>query len=160
MGSARLKWMTTLVYGSRSTPLRTVQPCEPGLIVIAVRSRRRMSFRVSQPLCPPATVTASVHAGPNWARLYSVFGARPLMGRVASPARAVLGGGDPGDVEGAGVALVVGALLGAGALVVDGLAEGGWTCLVAARLLAVVTFPHEVTAPADAIISASAGSTF
>ena len=69
----------------------TVQPLEPGLRVVLTRSRRRMSLRVSQPLWPPSTVTSSVQAGPNWSRLYPVFGARPFTGSRASAAIAGFG---------------------------------------------------------------------
>ncbi len=39
------------------------------LIVVAVRSRRRMSLRVSQPLCPSGSSLLSVQAGPNLSRV-------------------------------------------------------------------------------------------
>jgi len=81
------------------------------------------------------------------------------MGRVANPARAVLSGIGRGGDDGLDAACV-GALLGAGTLVVDALVEGGWTWVVAALLLAVVTFPHEVIAPTEATVRASVASSF
>ncbi|VXC50159.1 exported hypothetical protein [Arthrobacter sp. 9AX] len=50
-----------------------------------VRSRLRMSFRVSQPLR-----STSSHAYPNSARSYPVLGALPLMGRLASRSSALV----------------------------------------------------------------------
>ena len=76
--------------GVVQVPLSTAQPFEPGLISTATRSRRRMSLRVSQPLCPSATVTSSLHESPNRLRSYPVFGARPLIGRLASVANAAV----------------------------------------------------------------------
>lgn len=53
-------------------------------------------MRVSQPLRPPSTSTASLQAWPNCARSYPVFGARPLTGRVSSAPSA---GEDPPAAE-------------------------------------------------------------
>ena len=46
-------------------------------------------MRVSQPLCPSATVTSSDHACPNCEREYPVFGARPFTWRVSSVVHAL-----------------------------------------------------------------------
>src|SRR5690606_15022168 len=69
-------------------PVSTTHPAVPGSRVMRVRSRRRTSLRVSQPLRPPSTSTASLQAWPNCARSYPVFGARPLTGIVPSAASA------------------------------------------------------------------------
>ena len=66
----------------------TTQLLVPALNCGSMRSRRRMSSRVSQPLCPRGTVTSSLHGGPNRIRAYPVFGARPLIGSTFSAASA------------------------------------------------------------------------
>lgn len=53
-------------------------------------------MRVSQPLWPPLTVTASLHGWPNSARSYPVFGARPFAGREPN---ALIAGEEPPAVE-------------------------------------------------------------
>lgn len=60
----RVKAMVVAVYGSAREPVRTMQFFVPGLKVVALRSRARMSLRVSQPLW-----SVSDHAGPNSSRL-------------------------------------------------------------------------------------------
>jgi hypothetical protein len=70
-------------------PVSTVHPLLLALRVVARRSRRRMSLRVSQPLCHNGSLLSSVQAVPNRAREYPVIGARPLTASVANTAIAV-----------------------------------------------------------------------
>ena len=93
MSCPRTKLMVVAVYGSTRVPVCTAHPLDPALTTRSVRSRRRMSLRVSQPLRPPSTLTSSVHAAPNKARLYPVFGARPLTARVLSVASTAFASG-------------------------------------------------------------------
>src|SRR2546430_1871704 len=87
---ALVNWIAFAVYGSCSVPAITTQSCVPGRVCAPVRSRRRMSLRVSQPLWPPATVTSSDHAWPNASRLdgYS----RDAFGQAWSDDVTVAGG--------------------------------------------------------------------
>ena len=69
---------------------RSGEPCVPVLICNAVRSRRKMSLRVSQPLWPPSTFTSSDQACPNWSPLYPAVVARSRTGSAASATSAVV----------------------------------------------------------------------
>ena len=60
-----------------------------GLNSTSVRSRARMSLRVSQPLWPPSTVTSSLQGLPNSFRSYlGTLGLKPRVGRLPRAARA------------------------------------------------------------------------
>src|SRR3954454_1377002 len=82
----RRKLIARPEYGSARTPVSTTQLRVPGLNVSPVRSRARMSLRVSQPLRSTSTQPA-----PNSSRSYPVRGARPLTPIAARAARAVVG---------------------------------------------------------------------
>lgn len=88
----RRKSILAAVYGSSSCPERTTQPFVPASMTGYFRSRRRTSFRVSQPLWPSGSVLSSVHAGPNASLSYPVSGARPLTVILARTARMLLTG--------------------------------------------------------------------
>ena len=79
---SRWKEMIAPEYGSLSVPLATTQ--EPDLKTTPVRSRFKISFRVSHPL--PST---SFQVGPNCALVYPVLGALPLTIKVFSTEIAV-----------------------------------------------------------------------
>src|SRR3954470_18450317 len=104
----RTKWISVLVYGSSSVPVRTRQPAP----LVSTRSRRRMSLRVSQPF----RFTSSQALPKSAVRAYPVMGARPLTASVASTARADPGPGFTAAVTvgvgvGVGVAVSVGTVV-------------------------------------------------
>jgi hypothetical protein len=65
-------------------PASTRHPFVPGVTERLVRSRTRMSLRVSQPFR-----LVSSQACPTWSRSYPVCGARPLTDNPANTPRAV-----------------------------------------------------------------------
>src|SRR5271168_4425588 len=62
----------------------------PGRTCSSVRSRRRMSSRVLQPLWPNSTLTSSLQGSPKLARLKSWKRSQPLTGNVVGRARGEL----------------------------------------------------------------------
>ena len=121
--------------GPAAMPVSTTQPFVPSLSTCSVRSRRRMSLRVSQPLR-----STSFHAWPYRSRSYPVLGARPLTGSNVAVASAVWGcaaattaasadgaGSGVGSAaacsSSVGVAVALGVLVGV-ALGVDGTSSG------------------------------------
>src|SRR3954470_23121093 len=87
--------MTLPVYGSSRAPATTTQPWVPLRHAFPVMSRLRMSLRVSQPLW-----STSDHAAPNCSREYPVFGARPLIARLANATSALEDPSATGDEGG------------------------------------------------------------
>lgn len=79
--------MASPVNGLTSVPVATLHLRVPGFTVMPERSRRSMSFRVSQPLW-----SVSAQRVPNSARAYPVLGARPLTLSRSNPSAAVAGG--------------------------------------------------------------------